>query len=309
MALTNEEVMYNIALGYVGEYQVEDTADSRLTKQYGLCSRFYDLARDMIMTRHNWNEATERVIVIQSATAPLFEYSFKYAIPTSPKSLKIVAVGNRNSWGMPSRGDIWPWEPAGSFILTNNSEGAPSWGSGVDYIAGQYVSDTNRAWATATAYLDGQVVQSGTTAYEAASDHTSGVLADDVTAGKMVDIGEQTKNTYLCNTTHTSATATRPQTDTTTWTSQSGDLNIMYLTYIKQLTDTDDFGPLLKNVIAMQLASMIITALHNDPKAKIDLVNEIERLLLPQARTTDSMQGKPKQLFSSQYRRSRGYGY
>lgn len=303
MALAQKEVIYNLALGYVGEFQIEDTADSRESKQYGLCERFYELARDMIIMRHNWNEATERVIKLQSTTAPLFEYSFKYDIPTN--NLRVVAVGNRNSWGWPSQGDIWPWEVAGSFILTNNSESPPSWATDVDYVAGQYVSITNRTWATGTAYLDGQVVQSGNTAYEVASDHTSGVLADDVTAGKLTSLGDITKVTYLANTTHTSATATTPQTDTTTWTSQSGDLNIMYLTYIKQLTDTDSFGPLLKNVIAMQLASMLITPLHNDPKAKIDLLNEIERLVLPQARTMDGMQGKPKQLFSSKHRRAR----
>ena len=36
-------------------------------------------------------------------------------------------------------------------------------------------------------------------------------------------------------------------------------------------------------------SDMIVTALHNDPKAKVSLLNEVETLLLPQARSMDSI--------------------
>ena len=72
--------------------------------------------------------------------------------------------------------------------------------------------------------------------------------------------------TYLCNVSNTSETANQPSTDAVTWTSTGDDLAIIYVTYVKQLTDVDKFTPLFKNVVAMQLASMIVTALHNDPK-------------------------------------------
>jgi len=309
MALSDEEVLWNISLGYVGEYQIEDTADSRLSKQYGLCNRFYPLARDTMLKRHNWDEAIERVIITQDSTNPLFEYGARFSVPSD--SLRIVSVSDRDTWGNPGNGDILPWEVSGDFILTNLVESAPSWQTDRRYVAGQYVVDTILAWITGTAYLINQTVSSGGSQYKAAEAHTSGTFATDLAAGKWTLIESTTNSTYLCNTTHTSASGTRPntQTDTTTWTSQGDDLGILNVTYVKQLTDIDKFTPLFKNVVAMQLASMIITSLHNDPKAKTALLNEIEQLLLPQARAMDAQQGKPKKLFSSRFRRSRWSGW
>ncbi|MCK5640744.1 MAG: hypothetical protein KAJ19_08100, partial [Gammaproteobacteria bacterium] len=72
MALTEEEKLYNEALGYVGEYRVVDGVTN--TKQYEFCSRFYTKARDMTLKAHPWNEAKKRVIIVQDAVNPIFGY-------------------------------------------------------------------------------------------------------------------------------------------------------------------------------------------------------------------------------------------
>ena len=310
MALTDEEDMYNQALGFVGEYQIEDTSDSRQSKQYGLCLRFYDKSRDIMLMRHNWDEATERVIILEDSTKPLFDYAAKFSIPSD--KIRIISISRKGTYGQPTSADILPWEVSGDFIYTNNTESASIWQAARDYVIGEYIADSIVAWVSGTVYLANQVISFGGTSYSAVSGHTASAgNRPDVDDGTIwTNRGTISQSTYLCNVAHTSATSTRPntQTTTTTWTSQGDDFNLLYVTYLKQLTDIDKFTPLFKNVIAMQLASMIVTALHNDPKAKIALLNEIEQLLLPQARSMDSMQGKPKQLFSSRHVRSRRVG-
>lgn len=311
MALTDEEEVFNLALGTVGEFQIEDTTESRALKPYLLCSRFYDLAREMILKRHRWDEATEFVVILEDSTKPLFTYASKFSVPSD--SLQVDSISRKNLDGSPGRGDIMPWSVAGDFILTNNQESPGSWQADRDYVAGQYINDTVIAWVSGTVYLINQVISFGGTSYSAVSGHTA-------TAGNRPDVDDGTiwtnrgsisESTYLCNVANTSTTSTRPnaQTTTTTWTSQGDAFNILYVTYTKKLTDVDKFTPLLKNVIVVQLASMIVTGLHNDLKAKTALINEIEQLLLPQARSMDSMQGKPNPIFSSRKVRSRWWGW
>lgn len=111
--------------------------------------------------------------------------------------------------------------------------------------------------------------------------------------------------TYLCNTTHTSATATSPATDTTTWTSQGGDYKILELEYIYNLTDTAKWTPKLKNAVAQNLAVKVAPIITNNPKARFDLKNEYENLTLRKARSIDGQQGRIRPIFKSKWWNSR----
>ncbi len=312
MALTAVEDIFNLAITLLGEHEVEDTAsgpNSRDSKQYKLANRFYAIARDKILGRHSWNEAIEQVITAQEAPTsnPLFEFNRKYALPTD--SMKIIAVGNRNVFGSPSQGDIWPWEVVGAFIMSNADQTPQLWLTETDYVVGEFISRTMEAWITATAYVVGQFVSQGGSVYLCAIAHTSGTFATDLAAVKWTLTTDQTSDsvTYTVATAHESGIFA-DDLESGLWTTVGVNYKIVYITYVKQLTDTTTWSARLKDAIVHQLAIYIVTALHNDSKQRLILVNELEQLILPQARSVDSQQGKPKRLFSSQHLRSRFQG-
>lgn len=308
MALSGTEDIYNLSLGYVGEKSVEDSATSRASKQYLLCTRYYEQARDEVMVSHLWNEAMVRVIVLQDATNPLFGYERRYSKPSA--AIRVVSIDDSiGAEVLLNQQGVFAWEVEGDYILSNAGETPPSWATATEYIDGQFVSVTPDAWATSTSYIDGQYVKSGTTIYEVLADHTSDTVANDVTSGNLISRGEGTVVTYEVLVTHTSDTVTNDITSGNI--SASGDkvdARIVYVTYVQQLTDTSKFSPKLKQAIAMKLAIKIITSLHNDPKAKTDLIAEFENLTMPKARSIDGMQMKPRPIFSSEWIRSRSAG-
>lgn len=316
MTLSTLEVIYNLALGYVGAAKIVDTDASRLLKQNLLCVRYYDLARDEVLKSHLWNEAMVRVVILQDSTLPLFGYDRRYSKPSG--ALRIVSVDD--SIGAERRLNqqgVNAWEVEGDYILSNAGETPPTWASNIDYIDGQYVNITPATWVTATAYVDGEYKKSGTIIYEVLSDHTSGVLADDVTAGKLASRGTGSTVAYEVLVTHTSNTtganaAAQQKVDIEAGNiAASGDVvdfRIVYITYVTQLTDTTKWGSKLKQAVAMKLAIKIITALTNDTKGKVNLIEEFEQLTMPKARSIDGAQGTPRQIFSSEWIRSRTSG-
>lgn len=109
--------------------------------------------------------------------------------------------------------------------------------------------------------------------------------------------------TYLVNSTFTSSVWA---TDLASYlTTQSGDYGYIPVTYIKQLTDTTKFSVKLKNAIAHKLAIKIATPITNNPKVRTQLIEEFERLTMPQARSVDAMQGTLKTIYDSKWLRSR----
>ena len=78
MALSGQELLHNLALGLIGEFQVQDTAASRALKQNLLCIRYYSSARDLALRSHPWNEAKKRVIIAQTSDEPVFGYNRRY---------------------------------------------------------------------------------------------------------------------------------------------------------------------------------------------------------------------------------------
>jgi hypothetical protein len=306
MALTAEEVIYNLAIELLGGFNIEDTPVSKADKPYRLASNYYALARDTILGRHNWNEAVTQVIVSQEAPTsnPLFEYNRKYTIPTG--SMKIISVGSRNVYGEPSQGDIWPWDVVGEFIMSNADQIPQLWATETDYVVGEYISRKMEIWVALTDYVVGQYVSNSSTTYVCATAHTAGATFATTNWTETTD--EITDNvSYVCATAHESGTFA-DDLESAYWTTSGVNYRIIYVTYIKQLTDTTKWSARLKDAIVHQLAIYIVTALHNDPKQRLILVNQLEQLILPQARSVDSQQGKPKRLFASRYMRSRFQG-
>jgi len=124
MALTDAQILQNASLALIGEYEI--TESDTTSKQYTLCDRFYEQARDEVLVAHLWNEAITDSIVVEATTAPIFGYSYKYAIPTD--CLRIISIGT----------DQYSWEPKGGYIYTDFYSAPTTWAIGEEFIAGQY---------------------------------------------------------------------------------------------------------------------------------------------------------------------------
>jgi hypothetical protein len=306
MALTGEENIYNLALGYVGEYKIEDTAASRLLKQYTLCSRFYELARDEVLVSHLWNEAMVRVIIAQEDDDPIFGYDRVYSKPSD--ALRIVSVDDDLGADLRNNAQgVDYWEVEGDYILSNAGVVPTTWVTNTKYVAGEAFAADARTWVTSTAYIVGEYVKSGAYVYEVLAAHTSSTVAADITAGKLSAAVAGSTGTYKVLTTHTSDTVLNDLTSGYIEATQP-EGRVVYVTYVKKLTDTTKYSPKLKQAIAMKLAIKIITSLTNDTKGKVDLINEFETLTMPKARSVDGMQGKPRPIFNSEWIRARRSG-
>lgn len=307
MALTEQEVIHNLALGHVGEYQVEDSVASRALKQNLLCIRYYDQARDLALKSHPWNEAKKRIVIAQDDDNPLFGYDRQYTEPTD--SLRILSVNDSIGADQRNRADgVKAWEVENQKILSNAGEIPQTWATATKYVAGEYVSTTAETWATATAYVDDQFVKDGTKVYEVLVSHTSDTIANDLTSGNL-DTGVQgSTGTYSVPTSYISGATVLADINSSNLSAVGSEARIIFVEYIYQLTDTTAFSSNLKEAISEQLAIKIITALTNDTKGKIDLINKFENLTMPKARSVDGAERTPKPIFSSEWLRSRTEG-
>lgn len=307
MALTGEELIFNLALGYIGAAKIEDAAASRLLKQYLLCARYYEQARDLALESHPWNEAKKRAIIAQDDDNPISGYDRQYTKPTD--SLRILSVNDSLGADRRNNADgIYAWEVENGKILANAGEIPQTWVTNTKYVAGEYVSTTAITWITATVYVAGQYITDGTNTHEVLVGHTSDTIVNDVSSGNL-DVGiAGTTGSYSVPTTYTSGATVLTDINSSNLTAVGSVARIIFIEYIYQLTDTTKYSASLKDAISQQLAIKIVTGLHNDPKAKVDLINEFERLTMPKARSVDAMQGKPKPIFSSEWIRSRTAG-
>lgn len=159
--------------------------------------------------------------------------------------------------------------------VSNNQAGVYPWEVEGDYILSD-AGETPQSWATDTDYVDGEFVNDGTLTYEVLVSHTSDTIANDVASANLVSAG--------------------------------GDYKIVFVEYIQQLTDTTKYGAKLVQAIAVLLASRVITHLTNDTKGKVNLIEQFEKLTMPKARSVDAQQGKPREIFNSEWLRSRAGG-
>ena len=62
------------------------------------------------------------------------------------------------------------------------------------------------------------------------------------------------------------------------------------IVYIKRITDTNEFDPLLVDAISIRLAIKFATSVTNSRKMTADLIEQYERITLPLARTIDAQE-------------------
>lgn len=306
MSLTGQEDIHNLALGMIGEEEVEDTADSRALKQNLLCIRFYPSARDLTLRSHPWNEAKERVILVQTTDEPVFGYDRRYTEPTN--SLRILSVND--SLGADIRNNaagIDPWEVEQGEIYSNAGQVPETWSTDKKFVDGDFFSVTARSWVTSTAYIVGEFVRDGGLVYEVLIAHTSDTIAADLTAGNL-DTGVQgSTGTYEVLVSHISDTIIN-DIGSANIEAKAPEARVIFVEYTFQLTTTTLFSANLEEAISVQLAIKIYPGIKGTSDGKEDLINEFERLTMPKARSVDGAQMKPKPIFNSQWIRSRSSG-
>jgi hypothetical protein len=123
--MTSVTDICNIALSRIGHGQITDF-DSDTTKAGDICRLQYPICRDTLLRMHPWNFAIKRVSLALSATTPVFEYTYAFAMPTD--CLKIVRTSweangwsnkddaTREFWAQPSI----PYRIEGGFLLCND---------------------------------------------------------------------------------------------------------------------------------------------------------------------------------------------
>lgn len=305
IALSDAEVMYNNALGLIGSYRVTEGDTS--SKQAILCIRYYTDSQNETLEDHPWNFAKKDVILYEFTDRPIFGYDRKYATPTD--YARILTVDNSIGSDVSRRqAGVPPWEVKGDYIHSDAGAGPNSWSTGKEYYDGQFYAVTPDTWVTGTAYIDGQYVTDGTLIYEVLVDHTSDTIANDIASLDLAAGVTGSTVTYEVLTTHTSTTVAADIVLTYV-TARGVDVDIVFVEYVWKQTDMDEWSAKAKSALALKLASKIVVGLTGDAKKKVDLINEYEGLVMPQARSADAAEGKPRPIFRSQWLAARRQGF
>lgn len=307
MALSALEVLYNEALGEVGAAEIEDSAPSRALPPNQICVKYYEQARDEVLSCHPWNEAMVQVIILEDTTEPTFGYDARYSLPSG--QLRIISVDSSTGADVRNNAsNVFPWEIQGDYIFSDAGQQPQTWATATNYNTNEYVSTTPVTFVSGTAYIDGQYVKSSTLVYEVLNDYTATTIAADITAGNLGAGKVATTGTYLVAGTYTSSSAILTDIANGDLTPAGAGARIVYVEYVQQLTDTSKYSSKLRQAIVMKLAIKIVVGLVNDRGMKADLINEFEQLTIRNARSFDAMQMKPKPIFSSGWVRSRWSG-
>ncbi len=105
------------ALTYLGENTISSFSDG--TTQAGICEALYPDVRDMVISLYPWSFSIKKVDLQQSATTPVNEFSFSYAMPSDSMTMVPRAVFNSSEVGATPL--TAGWIVQGGEILTNQS--------------------------------------------------------------------------------------------------------------------------------------------------------------------------------------------
>ena len=99
----------NIALSNIGDEKISSLTDNN--DRARACDLRYEDTRDSVLRAHPWNCATTRVELAVSTDAPVWGFTYKYALPSD--CLRVLDVYDYTV----------PFSIEGRFLLTDNSTG------------------------------------------------------------------------------------------------------------------------------------------------------------------------------------------
>lgn len=121
--------IYNMSLARLTQGKVE-SIDQINSRGAEFCTLFYDVARQYLLRRHNWNFSKNVVALAQTTTTP-FNWSYEYQLPSDSVRVRCLApLGGTNLVRTFSNGEMVyapdpsspqpvPFEIMGDKILTN----------------------------------------------------------------------------------------------------------------------------------------------------------------------------------------------
>jgi hypothetical protein len=126
----SEVAICNLALGRIGAGRISALNDQ--SAEARACNAIYAILRDELLERHPWTFAIGRSELSQDATAPEFDYSYRYALPAD--CLRVIKVNDEdvaipvNVFGNDIDGTIYSavsgqkwWEIEQGFLCTNET--------------------------------------------------------------------------------------------------------------------------------------------------------------------------------------------
>ena len=107
--MTSKTELCNLALLKLGKSRVQDI-DTDPSQQATDLKLAYDFALNQILNEAEWSFAVRRQALNKLTETPLYQWSYKYALPTNPEYLKLISIENDPDYTI-----------EGKYILTNES--------------------------------------------------------------------------------------------------------------------------------------------------------------------------------------------
>lgn len=119
----------NLALAHLGdEATVSAISPSDGSAQADHCARFYPIARDICLERHDWNFARRRTVLAETANTPPEVWEYEYSMPANV--IRVLMVMDENGdedkpkafmQGTDANGAkvIWTNEPNATLLYTH----------------------------------------------------------------------------------------------------------------------------------------------------------------------------------------------
>jgi len=80
----------NLALTRIAASRISDFSDN--TVEAKDCKAIYDLIAEDVMSMGDWPSTRRRATLAQLSTAPAFEYTYAYQLPTNPRCLRVISI-------------------------------------------------------------------------------------------------------------------------------------------------------------------------------------------------------------------------
>ena len=273
-----EYELANIALGMLGAKRI--TALTQSVEEARVINNVYDTIRDKVLCEHAWTFAQKRV------------------------DLTDMTRTAQDDWvtGTAYVEDDIVYDPTLTYYYICLVDHTASALFATD-LASVYW-DTYTSWVTGTVYAVGDKVYNSGTEYACLVNHTAGTFATDLTAvkwvatEKIVDLDEgytvvYYKPTDMLEITGVNNSNALVSLEGTRILSDVDDLNIKY-TY--QNDDPDTYPAKFKTALATRLAAEIAYNITNNRSQADMLMKVYEGIELPQAMSSDSVQGTAEEL-------------
>jgi hypothetical protein len=105
--------IWNMAVDHLREQPIASTSDTSAVAKW--LSRNYDQQRDYLLERALWKFALDRASIAADATAPAFDWSYRYLMPTD--LVRLVPPTQNGHW----MGTPIAYEKDGDYLLCNMS--------------------------------------------------------------------------------------------------------------------------------------------------------------------------------------------